>query len=65
MHWDKAVSIRLTKREGGSKVTLVLSSLLVGVRSGWRERVSGPASSLPGTWIILRSKLVRSISHSA
>ena len=65
MCWDKAVSIRLTKREGGSKVTPVLSSLSVGRRSGRRERVSGLASSLPGTWIILRSKSVRSISHSA
>ena len=55
--------MRLIKREGGSKVTPALSSSLEGRRLGHQERASGPAGSLPGTWIIFRSKSVRSMSH--
>ena len=62
MRWDKAVSMRLMKREGRRKVTPALLLLSAGRRSGQRERASGLASSLPGTWIILRSKSVRSIN---
>ena len=56
MHCERAVSMMLTKREGGSKVTPSLSASSGGRRSGRRERASGPANSFPGTWIILRSK---------
>lgn len=65
IQWERAVSMILTKRDGGSRVTLLLSSLSEGRRSGHRERVSGPASNLPETWIIFRSKSPRSMSHHA
>ena len=49
MHWERAVSMRLMKSEGGSKVMLSLSLSSKGNKSGRRERVSGPASNFPGT----------------
>ena len=55
----------LMKRDRGSRVTLALSASSEGRRSGQRERASGPASSFPGMWIILRSKSARSMSHCA
>ena len=62
---ERAVSIRLTKRDGGRRVMLVLSESFAGRRSGQRERALGPARSFPGTWTILRSKSARSISQRA
>ena len=62
---ERAVSIKLTKRDGGRRVTLVLSESSAGRRSGRRERASGPARSFPGTWTILRSKSARSMSQRA
>ena len=55
----------LMKRDRGSKVTPLLSAPSEGRRSGRQERVSGPASSFLGTWIILRSKSARSMSQCA
>ena len=55
----------MKKRDGESRATLLLSSSSEGRRLGRRERVSGPASNLPGTWIIFRSKSPRSMSHHA
>ena len=63
MRWERAVSMRLTKREGGRRVTSVLSESSAGRRSGRRERASGPARSFPGTWTIFRSKSARSMSQ--
>ena len=57
--------MRLTKREGGSRVTPSSSMEDGGRRSGKWEKASGPASSLPGTWSILRSKSERSRSQHA
>ena len=57
--------MRLTKREGGRRVTSVLSESSAGRRSGRWDRASGPARSFLGTWIILRSKSVRSMSQRA
>ena len=53
------------KRDGGSRVTPSLSRSEEGRRSGQQESVSGPARSLPGTWIIFRSKSERSRSQQA
>ena len=49
----------------GRRVTPSLSSSDWGRRSGRRERASGPARSLPGTWTIFRSKSARSMSQRA
>ena len=35
MHWDRAVSMRLIKRDGGSRVTPKLSSFSEERRAGW------------------------------
>ena len=59
----REVSMRLTKRESGKRVTDELSSSLAGRRSGWWESVSGAERSFPGMWIILRSKSARSRSQ--
>ena len=65
MCWDRAVSMRLIKREGGSRVMPSLSMEDGGRRSGRQERASGPASNFPGTWTILRSKSERSSGQHA
>ena len=65
MRCDKVTSMMLIKRDGGRRVTLLLSSSVWGRRSGRRERVSGPARSFPGTWIIVRWKSARSMSQRA
>src|SRR6266576_2841094 len=62
---ERATSMTLTKREGGRRVTPSFSSSCDGKRSGRRERASGPERSFPGTWIILRSKSLRSKSQRA
>jgi hypothetical protein len=49
------VSMRLIKRDGGSRVTLSFSLSVAGMRSGRWERSSGPARSFPGMWVRLRS----------
>ena len=41
IQWERAVSIILTKRDGGSRVTLILSSLSEGRRSGHRDEKEG------------------------
>ena len=43
MRWERDVSMRLTKREGGRRVTPSFSSVVEGSKSGQQERVSGPA----------------------
>ena len=43
------MSIKLTNREGGRRVTPVLSESSMGSRSGRRERALGPARSFLGT----------------
>ena len=65
IHWDKVVSMRLIKREEGSRVTPLLSMEDEGRRSGQWERASGPASNFLGIWTILRSKSERSSSQHA
>ena len=57
--------MRLTKREGGRRVTPSFSGVAKGSKSGRRERVSGPVSWDPGTWIIVRSKSTKSRSQQA
>ena len=63
--WERATSMTLIKRDRGRRVTPSLLSSEWGRRSGQQERVSGPAKSFPRTWIIFRSKLVRSTSQQA
>ena len=48
MQCERAVSIRLTKREGGRRVTSALSESSMGRRPGRRERASEPARSFAG-----------------
>ena len=59
------MSMRLTKREGGRRVTPSFSGVVEGSKSGRQERASGPASWDPGTWIIVRLKSTRSRSQQA
>ena len=58
------VSMRLTNRESGRRTVDELSEL-----SGWRlgrqERASRPARRCPETWMIFKSKSVRSSNHQA
>ena len=49
MQWERDVSMRLMKREGGRRVTSLFSGIVGGSRSGQRERASGPARWDPGT----------------
>ena len=42
MRWEREVSMRLTKRDGGRRVTPSLSGVVEGSRSGRQERASGP-----------------------
>ena len=58
----RTVLMRLTKRESGSRV---VSSDSLEWRSERRNKVSGPARSLPGIWTIFRLKSARSRSHLA
>ena len=37
--------MRLTKREGGRRVTPSFSEVAEGSKSGWQERASGPAET--------------------
>ena len=57
--------MRLTKREGGRRVTPLFSGVVEGRRLGWQERASGPASWDSGTCIIVGSKSARSRSQCA
>ena len=50
-----ARSIVLTNNDLGRRVICSLSLFSLGMRSGLLDRVLGPASSLPGMWISLRS----------
>ena len=43
MRCKREVSMRLTKRDGGRRVTPLFSGVVKGSRSGCRERASGPA----------------------
>ena len=65
MRWDRAVSMTLTKSDGGRRVIPSLSLSERGRRLARWERASGPARSFPGTWIIFRLKSVRSMSQQA
>ena len=65
MQWESAMSMTLTKRDGGRRVMPLLSLSDWGRRSGWWERASGLAKSFPGTWIIFRLRSVRLISQQA
>ena len=65
MQWDRDMLMRLTKSEGGRRVTPSFSGVEEGRRSGQQERASGPASWDPGTWIIVRLKSARSRSQHA
>jgi hypothetical protein len=49
MQWESATSMMLMNNEGGRRLTPSLSRSEVGRRSGWWERASGLARSLPGT----------------
>ena len=42
--WEREVSMRLMKSEGGRRVTPLFSGVIEGRRSGQRDRASGPAS---------------------
>ena len=57
--------MRLTKREGGRRVTPSFSEVAEGSKSGQRERASGPAGWDLGTWIVVRSKSARLRSQRA
>ena len=50
--------MRLTKSDGGRRVTSVLSESSAGRRSCRRERASGLARSLLGTWTVTRDVLL-------
>ena len=63
--WEREVLMRLMKGEGGRRVTPLFSRVVKGRRSGQQERVSGPASWDPGTWIMVRLKSTRSRSQQA
>ena len=64
MHSCSLVSMRLTNKESGRRIVDELSESSEW-RSGWQERVSGPARRWSGIWMILRSKPVRSSNHQA
>ena len=49
-----ARSMVLTNNDSGKRVICSLSLFSLGMRSGLLDRMSGPASSFPGTWISLR-----------
>ena len=57
--------MRLTKSKGERRVTLSFSRVVEESRSGQQERVLGPASWDPRTWIIVRLKSARSRSQWA
>ena len=63
--WERKVSMKLIKSEGGRRVTPSFSGVVEGSRSGWREGASGPASWNTGMWIMVRSKSARSRSQQA
>ena len=43
MQWERKVLMRLTKRDGGRRVTPSFSGVVEKSRSGQQERASGPA----------------------
>ena len=57
--------MRLTKSEGGRRITSLFSGVAEGRRLGWWKRASGPASWDSGTCIIVGSKSARSRSQCA
>ena len=57
--------MKLTKSEGGRRVTPSFSGVVEGRRLGRWKRVSGPASWDPRIWIIVRLKSARSRSQHA
>ena len=61
--WEREVSMRLMKSEGGRRVIPSFSEVVEGSRSGRQERVLGHASWDPGTWIMVRLKSARSRSQ--
>ena len=65
MQWKSDVSMRLTKSEGGRRVTPSFSGVVEGRRSGWWKWASGPGSWDPGMWMMMRLKSARLRSQCA